>query len=260
MAIPVNLAMTAAEFRICPCFPPEIGWMACHFSPSGPGLSNLPRALPPGSLLILDDQSPFDRHDSDCIADELAACVQSLDCAALLLDFQRPDAARVRSLTDRLSKSLPCPVAVTPPCARETDAAVFLPPLPSHVPLKDWIAPWPGRDAWLELSLDRETVTLTPQGAQIGPGDFEDGDGFADKKLHCHYSVAVENEKAVFRLWRTPEDLTELIQEAESLGIQRAVGLYQELNAGLDGRISHSGSPQTAGAVKGGPCFEYYGR
>lgn len=231
MAIPVNLAMTAAEFCFCPCFPSEIGWMACHFSPSGPGLSNLPRALPPGSLLILDDQSPFDRHDPDRIADELAACIRALGCAALLLDFQRPDTAQVRSLTDRLSKSLPCPVAVTPPCVRETGAAVFLPPLPCHIPLKDWSASWAGRDAWLELSLDREVVTLTPQGAQIVPGSFEDGDGFSDEKLHCHYSVAVEANQAVFHLWRTGTDLAGLLEEAEQLGVKRAVGLYQELGS-----------------------------
>ena len=47
MAITPFLAMTAAEFRKKEDLPDKIAWMACHFSPYGLGLSNLPQRLPP---------------------------------------------------------------------------------------------------------------------------------------------------------------------------------------------------------------------
>ena len=55
MAMEPYLAMTAGEIRGASVLPRRTGWLSCHFSPSGAGLSNLPVALPPGSLLILDD-------------------------------------------------------------------------------------------------------------------------------------------------------------------------------------------------------------
>ena len=42
MVIRPFLAMTAAEIRANPDISSPIGWMACHFSPYGTGLSNLP--------------------------------------------------------------------------------------------------------------------------------------------------------------------------------------------------------------------------
>ena len=52
MAITPFLAMTAAEIEHSTPLPPNVAWMACHFSPYGAGLSNLPKNLPAGSLLI----------------------------------------------------------------------------------------------------------------------------------------------------------------------------------------------------------------
>lgn len=229
MAIPVNLAMTGAEFYQTDPLPPSIAWMACHFSPSHGGLSNLPRELPAGSVLILNDQMPFSGHDVNRIQEELGQCVEALSCCALLLDFQRPEVPEAADLASALS--LPCPVAVTPLYARGNDAAVFLPPVPCHTHLKEWTAPWKGRTLWLELALDREEILLTREGAAISPLDLEEYGGFADKILHCHYRAAVKEEQAVFHLWRTPSDLDALLGDAEKLGIQRAVGLYQELGA-----------------------------
>ena len=57
MAMEPYLAMTAGEIRGASVLPRRTGWLSCHFSPSGAGLSNLPVALPPGSLLILDDST-----------------------------------------------------------------------------------------------------------------------------------------------------------------------------------------------------------
>ena len=58
MAIAPFLAMTAAEMQNSSQLPPKIAWMACHFSPYGLGLSNLPKELPSDSLLMVDDITP----------------------------------------------------------------------------------------------------------------------------------------------------------------------------------------------------------
>lgn len=229
MAIQGFLAMTGAELAACPRIPTRVGWMACHFSSWGTGLSNLPRELPEGSLLILNDRFPICGHDRERIGEELNGCIRSLGSSGLLLDFQREGVTEAKALADHLSRVLPCPVAVTAAYARGNDAAVFLPPLPCHVSLEAWTAPWKGRELWLDLSLDREVITLTDKGAQICPGDHDFQQGFGDEKLHCHYTAAVEEDKVQFSLWRTKEDLEGLIREAGELGIRQTVGLYQEL-------------------------------
>ena len=71
MAIAPFLAMTGAEMRNNSFLPEKIAWMACHFSPYGLGLSNLPRSLPPGSLLMVDDITPIGKHDPSIILDQL---------------------------------------------------------------------------------------------------------------------------------------------------------------------------------------------
>ena len=63
MAIAPFLAMTGAEMRNNSVLPDKIAWMACHFSPYGTGLSNLPKNLPAGSLLMVDDITPPHGHD-----------------------------------------------------------------------------------------------------------------------------------------------------------------------------------------------------
>ena len=52
--------------------------------------------------------------------------------------------------------------------------------------------------------------------------------GFADEQLHCHYRAETGDDFARFILWRTREDLHDLAQEAERLGIKALVGLWQE--------------------------------
>ncbi|MDO5400318.1 MAG: hypothetical protein Q4F17_04960 [Eubacteriales bacterium] len=228
MATACFLAMTAAEISGAAALPPRAAWMSCRFSLYSRGLSGLPQALPPGSVVVLDDQNPFFDHDPDRIAGELAACVRDTGAWGVLLDFQRPGVDEVQALAEQLCSDLPCPVAVTAAYAKGLRCPVFLPPLPCHVPLADWLAPWAGRETWLELALDAQTVTLTDKGASFVPGEPGDG-GFRDERLHCHYTVAVEEDRAVFSLWRTAEDLTGLLKDADRLGVKAAVGLYQEL-------------------------------
>lgn len=232
MEIQTFLAMTAAEICQCPAISKKIGWMACHFSSSGPGLSNVPQNLPSGSLLILDDSTPLYGHDPQIIATQLRSCLENLDCQSLLLDFQQPKTEDAVLLVRHLIQSLPCPVAVSAGFAAEQDCPVFLPPLPHHVPLAAHIAPWQGRELWLELALDSEIITLTESGCTVTPlpsGELFVG-GHPEKALHCHYRIELSDNAAKFTLWRTAEDLRELLAEAENLGISTAVGLYQELS------------------------------
>ena len=232
MAIRPFLAMTAAEIRGTETLPPKTTWMACHFSPYSTGLSNLPKALPPGSMVILDDITPIHGHDAEAIAAQLRSRLEEMECSGVLLDFQRPGYEESGLLAERLSEALPCPVGVSALYGQMLSCPVFLPPVPPDVSLADYLAPWNGREIWLELALDGETITLTPAGATTAPlpPATQLSGGHRDEKLHCHYQIHTDADSARFTLFHTPEDLDELLIEGEALGVTRAVGLYQELH------------------------------
>ena len=231
MAIAPFLAMTAAEMYAVSSLPSKVAWMACHFSPYGLGLSNLPQALPTGSLLLVDDVTPPHGHDPVLIAKQLSACAERLQCSGILLDFQRGGCRETKSIAAHLTAALSYPTAVSEPYAEGLSCPIFLPYLPPSVSLEAYHQPWKGREVWLELSLDSEIITLTEKGTQtllLPYSDLQQA-GFAEQSLHCHYSIQTNEKSARFTLWRTKEDLNELLEEAESLGITAAVGLYQEL-------------------------------
>lgn len=230
MAIDPFLAMTAAEIENNSILPSKIGWMACHFSPYGTGLSNLPRQLPESSLLILNDRTPIHGHDPERIAAQLSECIRGLHCAALLLDFQRPDCAETAALIQHLLQALSCPVVVSDVYAKALDCPVFLPPVPPSAGLGTHISLWEGRDIWLEIGLDGEELRLTEEGctATSLPHFSPPEEGHRDERLHCRYHIGM-GEDIRFTLWRTLEDLQALMAEAEKLGISNFVGLYQEL-------------------------------
>lgn len=230
MVLPLYLAMTAAEIRANTDFPPNIGYMACHFSPYGTGLSNCPAHLPEGSMLILNDRTPIHGHDHGLIADQLTELVEKLKCDSVLLDFQRADVPELSLLAQKLSAALPCPVGVSDLYAADSDCSIFLPPVMPDTLLSEHLVPWKGRDIWLDISAEGQEITLTEKGAstvrlprQILPACHE------DSTLHCHYRIDV-GENIRFTLFRTEQDLQDLLAEAKHLGISRAVGLYQEWN------------------------------
>ena len=232
MAITPYLAMTAGEIRNASALPRRTGWLSCHFSASGTGLSNLPAALPSGSLLILDDSTPMDGHDPAQIAVQLEDCAKRRECAGILLDFQRPGAEGVQNLIARLEAAVSVPLIVSAAYAKSTECAVFLPPVPADVPLAEYLFPWRGREIWLEAALDGLEITLTETGAvrtSLPRWEQPEAEGFRDDRLHCHYRCELREEAAVFTLWRSPENLKALLAEAEGLGVTAAVGLYQEL-------------------------------
>ena len=231
MAIAPFLAMTAAEICACPVLPPKIAWMACHFSPYGLGLSNLPRTLPPGSLLMVDDITPPHEHDPALIGKQLHSCVEALQCSAVLPDFQRIGSSKAQNIAQHLTTALPCPVVVSEAYACQLDCPVLLPFLPPSVALKSYLEPWEGRDVWVEIGLTGEQILLTEKGSRTTPLPYPDieKDGLSDPGLHCHYCIETNKTSAGFTLWRRSEDLDTLLEEAEALGVAGALGLFQEL-------------------------------
>lgn len=230
MEISCYLAMTAGELeRSGPPADHFPAYMACHFSPYGTALSNLPRVLPPGSMLMVNDRTPICGHDPQLIAEQLAACIRQLECSCVLLDFQRPGEAATRELCQVLEAALPCPVGTSELYAKELKGPVFLPPVPPDLPLKEYLSPWQHREIWLEAALDSLLLTLTPEGCTVSAGGDRSGE-FSDETLHCHYGIVCKENEVRFLLHRTREDLEQLLEEAQALGVTRAIGLWQELH------------------------------
>lgn len=224
MALPRYLAQTSAEFTTCSSLPEHTAWMACHFSPYGTGLTNLPPALPPGSMVILNDRIPMAGHDSETVLRQL----QSLEPHCLLLDFQRPPEPKVLELTRLLIQKLSCPTGVSEAYGKDLNSPLLLPPPPLDTPPEAYLSPWRGREIWLEIGLDAMTYTVTEQGAIPAPLSVIPENGRFDEALFCHYRMDLTPEQAVFSLWRTEDDLDGLLETAKSHGVSKAVGLWQE--------------------------------
>ena len=229
MSIPCYLALTAAEFAGASQLPEKIAWMACHFSCYGTGLSNLPEDLPEGSVIILNDRTPPDKHDPQRILEQMQQIVEIYKPDGILLDFQRNGIALNGQVADVLVKELPCCVGVTAEYARDLKCPVFLEPPPLHVPLSQYIAPWGEREIWLELAPETRNYTVTKEGCTIEstentplPQPF-----FTEETLYCRYHTALLEDAAVFTLQRTREDMEALI--AKTPQIKRGIGLYQQL-------------------------------
>ena len=231
MAIPTFLAMTAAEIWKHKDISLPVGWLSCLFSPYGTGLSNLPEELPEGSVLILSDHTPMNCHDPQRIAAQLTDCIIRLHCTGVLLDFQRPENLQQAALAKYLSDVLPCPVAVAEGYSAALSGPVFLPPIPPSMSPHTYLSPWSGREVWLELALDGEIITLTENGAETKALPYWEipEKGFSEETLHCHYHIETTDDRAIFTLWRTREDLAALLETVEQLGVAKTVGLYQEL-------------------------------
>ncbi len=233
MPIAHYLAMTAAEMAGNSAFPRHAAWMACHFSPSGVGLSNLPNWLPPDCLLILDDSTPIHDHAPERIASELSGCMEKFQCAGLLLDFQRPGEAQTRELTAHLCEALPSPVVVSDVYAEGLDCPVFLSPVAPDEAMASRLARWQGREVWLDTTMEGLEIVLTEKGAKSAtlPHQKYPDCGLEDRLLHCHYRISLSENSAVFTLWRTKSDISAQLEEAEALGVTAAVGLYQEFGS-----------------------------
>ena len=233
MAIRPFLAMTAAEMREVSAFPHKAAWMACHFSPYGRGLSNLPRTLPENSLLIVDDITPIHGHDPEIITHQLIECHNTLNTQGILLDFQRAGNPETAELVQYLSRTIPCPLAISEGYADSADLPVFVSPVPPSTVLREHLVKWTNREIWLDIAPTCETLTVTEKGCQfsLAPSQVMPPVSFPEEFLHCHYTVSLDQNSAVFTLCRTESDLHSLLKQAEQLGIRKAVGLYQELGS-----------------------------
>lgn len=231
MEIPVFLAMTAGEVLAAEALPQRLAWMACHFSAYGTGLSNLPKSLPEGSMLMLNDRTPVCGHDPQLVAKMLCDTAERFRCDSILLDFQRQDCPEADNIIEAVLKQASRPVGVTTGYAKDFDCPVLLPPVAPHVPLSEPLAPWKGREIWLELAAEGTQITVTTEGSQYTPLPFCEPPETAHKEeaLHCHYEITVEEDRILFQLGRTEEDLTSLLKEAKEYSVTRAVGLWQEL-------------------------------
>ena len=226
MPIPLYLTLTAAEFSHCNPLPERIAWMACHFSPSGPGISNTPATLPPESLLILDDSTPITHHDPLLIARQLRQLAADLACAGILLDWERPKTDRAVEILQTICREAPCPVAAPAPYALEAPCAVFLSP-PLHIPLTEFLAPWSGREIWLEAAAEDLVYTVTEGGCTASPLPCppEHFPHSADSAFsRYHIGICKDAIRISFR--RSREDLLAMAQQIPSL--ERMVGLFQQ--------------------------------
>lgn len=218
------LAMTATEFHGVRHAEP-IAWMSCRFSSHNTGLCNLPQSLPPDSLILLDDSDPIEHHDPDRVVSQLQQLCRTHAPAGMVLDLQRPKTKATQNMVRAISKSLPCPVAVTEQYGDITSGPVLV-SAPIHLSLKQVIASWKNRQVWVDLPFGMQTVL----GTDISPVmPLEDGEfPYYDKFLHCRYRTASTPQGIQFTLCRTRQMLSPLLQEADRLGIGKAIGLYQE--------------------------------
>lgn len=227
MPIPIYLAMTAAEFSLCDPLPEKIGYMACHFSPYGTGLSNCPAHLPPGSILILNDRTPIHGHDPQQVADTLAQLAERFRCAGILLDLQRPGIPEAAQVVHTVCAASSCPVAVTEPYCAHSACGVFLTP-PLHLPLESFLAPWQGREIWLEAAIETAEYVVTEQGCAVQPLPCPP-QAFPHRDDHafCRYHIAAEKDRIVFSLQRSREEIAAMQNFPGN--VRCMVGLYQQL-------------------------------
>lgn len=182
-------------------------------------------------MLIVNDRMPPAGHDPAYILEQLTAFANTCSPACVLLDFQRPGNPETTAVAKAVAGALPCPVGVSEMYARELPCPIFLPTPPPDCPLEQWLQPWAGREVWLEAALEQLDITVTEAGSQVMALPLTDVPEkcFQEIALHCRYRMQVDEQRAVFHLYRTKEDLTLLLQEAQALGVTRAVGLYQQL-------------------------------
>lgn len=233
MAIKGYTAMTAAEFFTRDISPARPAWMACHFSCYSTGLTNLPKELPKGAMVIINDRTPIDRHDPAYIKEQLKALADTCQPDCFLLDFQRAGSEQTRQLAAALAKNLPCPVGISELYAEDLDCPVFVAAPPIDRPLQTHLQPWAGREIWLELATDDQCAMITENDCRIFPADSENADNLphTDQAVHCRYRVSMEDTCARLHLQRGIPELQAMLQEAEDLGVQIAVGLYQQLGS-----------------------------
>ncbi len=233
MSLRFYLAMTEAEIRNATTLPRHLAYMACHFSPYGNGLVNIPERLPPNSLLIVNDRVPVLRHDPQQVAKQLLYAAQKLRAYGVLMDLQIPGNPHTAQIVKTVISTLPCPVGVSELYAEGLSCPIFSAPALGQ-PLAGYIKGKKGRPLWLETFQETTFLTISPTGCRATAGEKLSGKSFFDEALQCKYQFCVQKESALFALSRQEDDIAGYLRSAESLGIEVAVGLYQHFR-----NISH---------------------
>lgn len=229
MALCCFLAMTEGEIRTAPTLPPHLAFMACHFSPYGVGLVNIPQRLPKGSILIVNDRVPVLHHDPGVILRQLQAVCRQLSLRGILLDFEIAGCEKTREIVHTLAGALPCPVCVSENYAEGLPCPVFICP-PLNLPLKEVLKKWQGRKIWLEAPIWQEQFLLTREGCTPRACDIcPDGTYFIDENLCCRYTFSLTEREATFTLKRGKEEIELLLKQVEHTDVELAVGLFQKL-------------------------------
>lgn len=227
--MPIYLAMTRQELQSLPSPPARCAWMACHFSHYGTGLVNLPDALPKGSLITVNDRTPINGHDPETVVRQLEQTLKSTGAQAIIVDFQRPVQQQALSMAQAMCR-LPCPVAVSAAYAKELSCEVLVELPAAYQPLSKVLADWQNRPIWLEVFCQQVCVSVQAQGASQCPWeDHRPNARFFDPTLLCSYHTQVLDREIRFFLSRGKEELQQIVQEADRLGIRGCLGLYQQL-------------------------------
>ena len=229
MTLPIYLAMTAAEMHTCASLPTHCAYMACHFSPYGTGLTDLPEALPADSILIINDRIPVSKHDPGQILEQLQDLLERISISGILLDLQRKDNRQTEAIVCALTENISLPVCVCESYACSPQSPVFVTVPAPHIPLTEHLGHRKDRQIWLDVAptayryrVDRSGCTQEEIPVTIEPLPFQ------DNQLHCHYRIQTTPDSVLFTLQRTKEDLLALLDEARDLGVTKAMGLYQE--------------------------------
>lgn len=229
MVFPGYLALTSQEFRTCSTTPESVAWMACQFSSTGKGLTNLPEQLPKNALILLTDQLPPTEHDPMLVADQLLNVAKALEIYGVILDFQREHNPKCEQIASVITNRLPCPVIVTPAYQHIGNGPVLLPPVPLNCTLENHLKKYSSRACWLEMDPEGCEYILTEAGCTIQPLTKPLSEPiFYDSALRCHYHIQLSPRQAVFSLQRTEEDWKALLEDAKNMGVAQTIGLYQQ--------------------------------
>ena len=229
MSLRFYLAMTEAEIRSAPSLPRHLAYMACHFSPYGAGLTNIPQRLPKESLLIVNDRVPVFHHDPQLILRQLTAAVQRLNAFGVLLDFQIGNVPLTSQIVKALIDGLPCPVAVSPAYAEALSCPLFSAPA-LHQRFCDFAPIKKGRSLWLDTYQETTKYKITATGCTTENSACTSGNRFFDDTLQCSYQLSIGKDSATFTLSRQAEEIPKYLRAAEKAGISVAVGLYQQFS------------------------------
>lgn len=230
MDFSIYLAFTPAEWAALEQHKGKAAWLGCRFSSWGRGISGVPASLPPGSMLILTDETPAQGHDPMQIAKELTQAAKGLEATRVLLDFQRERNEQYWEIAKAVLAAAPCPTAITEQYAGELDSPVLIAPPPLWTPLESKLKAWQAREIWLEAVAESAMVTVTEAGSQYESSTFTlPKESHVHHRLNIRYHMRKKDDCVQFALWRDQEQLMAFLESGAKQGITTAVGLYQQL-------------------------------